>query len=509
MQRYAYALIEIMITLVIIGILCALILRALAGGVRQAEEKATIALITKLDQAMTDRVDALMADRPVPTPAHSTMAALHHRAGKLTRMECPERAQVIARFDYLRAMLPDVFFLRSTVEPIPGLYPVNFASAPFGYTGNATDYMLPIGANAGGIPIKGMFGAAFEVSAGIYKQLGYGPKGYDGSDNNGDGYVDDMCEGAIGLSESEILNIKMRLSRHKHKTARSEMLYAILVEGAGQSGGGLDRDDFTSREVQDTDGDGLLEFVDAWGEPLQYYRWPILFRSDSQKGFPDLAKMRSDIAAGQTPGPYFSVYETREQNPLDPNQTLLAPAWWGKDFNNAVPPEFGAPSGNISAAAMMFMAYFITLVDPIATTGTVASHKTFWDRSTTTKTNYYIRRAYYSRFLILSGGPDKSPGVAQLGVNYRLVDDRKVFPIAGEGALEYERDTSGAAATSTSTASLLVENQAGRVDPNRIGVTQRAKFGGSWRNDTNTLLEYLGEDDLTNHGIQSTGGPLQ
>ncbi len=69
MLRYAYTLIEMMVVLVIIGILCALILRGFGRGVRQAEEKATIALITKLDQAMTDRVDAPMADRPVPTPA--------------------------------------------------------------------------------------------------------------------------------------------------------------------------------------------------------------------------------------------------------------------------------------------------------------------------------------------------------------------------------------------------------------------------------------------------------
>ena len=32
--------------------------------------------------------------------------------------------------------------------------------------------------------------------------------------------------------------------------------------------------EFTAQEVADTDDDGLLEFVDAWGEPLRFYRWP-------------------------------------------------------------------------------------------------------------------------------------------------------------------------------------------------------------------------------------------
>ncbi len=52
------------------------------------------------------------------------------------------------------------------------------------------------------------------------------------------------------------------------------MLYALLVEGRGPLGSVFSRDDFTDREVQDTDGDGLPEFVDAWGQPLQFFRWP-------------------------------------------------------------------------------------------------------------------------------------------------------------------------------------------------------------------------------------------
>ena len=63
-------------------------------------------------------------------------------------------------------------------------------------------------------------------------------------------------------------------TNHTHVTARSEMLYAILVEGRGPWGSVFSRDEFTDREVQDTDGDGLPEFVDAWGQPLQFFRWP-------------------------------------------------------------------------------------------------------------------------------------------------------------------------------------------------------------------------------------------
>src|SRR5258708_3543140 len=133
MVRRGFTLIELIIVIVIIGILMAFILRAAMGGVRRAEEKATIALIAKLEQAMTDRVDALTAHRAEPTPAHYTMAALHHRGAK--RIESVERAQVIAQFDSPRSLLPDVFFVRSTAVPIPGCYPRNFPAVPFAAAG--------------------------------------------------------------------------------------------------------------------------------------------------------------------------------------------------------------------------------------------------------------------------------------------------------------------------------------------------------------------------------------
>ena len=41
---------------------------------------------------------------------------------------------------------------------------------------------------------------------------------------------------------------------------------------------------FHGSEVADTDGDGLLEFVDAWGRPIQFLRWAPAFNdSDIQQ----------------------------------------------------------------------------------------------------------------------------------------------------------------------------------------------------------------------------------
>lgn len=515
-RRHAFTLIELLIVMVIIGILIALILKAMMGGVRAAEEKATIALVAKLEQAMTDRVDALTTYRAEPTPWHHRLASLYNPNAAYDdyaykAIANPQRAQAIAQFDFIRAQMPDVFVVMSDSPSITagGDYPINFAGISFG--GKST---LPLGADNGANgTITGMFGAAFEVAGGIYKQLGYHPNGYDGSDNDGDGFTDDSFEGLKDLPAADQAMVRARLGKHTHKTARSEMLYALLVEGGGVYGSSFDKDDFTSKEVQDTDGDGLMEFVDAWGEPLQFYRWPILYRSDAQKGFPDVAKLMLDVNASNKPGPYSSVYEAREQNPIDPNQTLLDPAWWGSGFNSgAKPSEFAANSGAISGQAMTFMRYFgPCLVDPTALAAGAPSANTFWDRSDDpnpkTTGPIYARRAFYSRFLILSGGPDRMPGTAQLLVNYRGIDDRSSIETP-TGSISGPRDASGAA-VGFSVPALLLESQGGKVDLNRDSLGKLSVFAANGRNDTNSQLEFYSQDDISSHNLQGIGGALQ
>lgn len=54
----------------------------------------------------------------------------------------------------------------------------------------------------------------------------------------------------------------------------SEMLYWVMTQADTFGVPTVDDSEFTSAEIADTDGDGRLEFVDAWGQPLRFYRWP-------------------------------------------------------------------------------------------------------------------------------------------------------------------------------------------------------------------------------------------
>ena len=58
------------------------------------------------------------------------------------------------------------------------------------------------------------------------------------------------------------------------KAESSELLYFTLTKLAVFGASPVGDDEFLTGEVADTDNDGMLEFVDSWGEPLRFYRWP-------------------------------------------------------------------------------------------------------------------------------------------------------------------------------------------------------------------------------------------
>lgn len=58
----------------------------------------------------------------------------------------------------------------------------------------------------------------------------------------------------------------------------AECLYLIVMGGIGEDADA--REVFRAADSADTDGDGLREFVDGWGKPIYWVRWPIGFKSD-------------------------------------------------------------------------------------------------------------------------------------------------------------------------------------------------------------------------------------
>lgn len=58
----------------------------------------------------------------------------------------------------------------------------------------------------------------------------------------------------------------------------SELLYLLIASSQYSGGSALEL--FRPSEVGDPDGDGLLEFIDAWGNPIHWIRWPAGYPGD-------------------------------------------------------------------------------------------------------------------------------------------------------------------------------------------------------------------------------------
>jgi prepilin-type N-terminal cleavage/methylation domain-containing protein len=501
-----FTLIEMSIVILIIGLLMAFVLAASFSATESARVRATQALITKLNAGLEDRLEALLATQVTPNGAHKFLGVISTANLGLSSaqqtvlawgLRSPnnqgdQRAQVLARIDQIKAEFPDVFFLDPNYVSNDPLHPIKFGGVPYNPNGNSLSpsdahYVLPMGNSVApayvpdsidpstGNPIltgpggfipgitnpvgTGINGASYAAAASLYKLVGYTPRGCDGVDNNQDGYVDDLNEGSQdadgSLNGGAQARITTFLANHRHKTARSEMLYAILIEGVGPLGNVFSREEFRDNEVGDTDNDGVPEFIDGWGEPLQFFRWPVWHRSGVQKG----------------DAPY-GAFESRQQNALDPNGQLVALPWWCNNSSPSTP----------SASCLIVQTLFGPLYDRNWVAG--LSPQTYaWDRSGASP-----RRAYFTRFLIISSGPDRKVGVPML------------------------TDTTIQSQTAQITTQCLVgsptsgvpgENWAMLLDPSDLP---------AWwdpNGDPGSIDEDYSLDDITNQELQNKAGGIQ
>src|SRR5262249_44165567 len=70
--------------------------------------------------------------------------------------------------------------------------------------------------------------------------------------------------------------------------------------------------------IQDTDGDGIKEIVDGWGNPILFYRFPT----------PDLSWTSMGTMGLQANNPAINSTKGNTcADPLDPNGTLLNSTW--------------------------------------------------------------------------------------------------------------------------------------------------------------------------------------
>jgi prepilin-type N-terminal cleavage/methylation domain-containing protein len=240
--RRGFTLVELLIVISIIAILMSLSVVLLGGLLDQAEEEATSATIQKINRLMEQRIEAF--DRAFKGARRDT-------AVNLTRLTLQDpntdgdtsdgifgvseaSLEILAKKSYFRFEFPQRFEDRVLVN--------------YGDGSSLTTTLVP------GLPNS------------VYVAISA-----------------PAARATLGLPDTTPLDdpaivaaVTTQFANHAAApwTESSELLYFALLKSGSYGAAAVDGDRFTDQEIRDTDNDGLPEFIDAWGQPLRFYRWP-------------------------------------------------------------------------------------------------------------------------------------------------------------------------------------------------------------------------------------------
>lgn len=225
--RLAFTMVELLIVVAIIGVLVGMMAVVASGSIKKAREAATTALIQKIDGLLDDRIKGFIRVADAKNPTFKQLVDARELLLKTGNFYGVSRKalEAVARKDFFRANFPQRYsdFPAVTASgPLAGV-PTRILTDPT---------LVPEDANVNGV-----------LDA--------------GEDTNGNGVLD----GYIHF-------------KHKPETESAALLYFMLTKMPVFGAAPVGESDFTTSEVRDTDGDGLQEFVDGWGHPLRFYRWP-------------------------------------------------------------------------------------------------------------------------------------------------------------------------------------------------------------------------------------------
>ncbi|MDA0591065.1 MAG: type II secretion system protein, partial [Planctomycetota bacterium] len=230
--RFGFTLIELLIVIMIIGILTSAFVVSVNSLFRSARITRTTATLQKIDGILADRQKGL------------------------------ERAFAGATF---RQFAKRQYLIRQ-------------------YRGFTVDYKGATLVTLNRVP--GLSEKASEVLSRKDWQRYYFPQGFadyiiaaqlmglneDKGDPLNGAVADDGIPDRIQIANKDNSNFDM--SKHTPETESAEMLYFSLTNLEVFGVPPIGDDAFNTQELQDTDGDGLLEIVDGWDNPVRFYRWP-------------------------------------------------------------------------------------------------------------------------------------------------------------------------------------------------------------------------------------------
>lgn len=287
-HRGGFTLMELLIVVAIITILMTLTLVVMAGITEQAEEEATKTTVLKVSRLLEERIEAF------------------DRAFDGSRRDIYVRSTVLllraidARFDH---------FLRNPDEAPPA---IRFLAYKAAYRFEMPQRMVELNVGGGATPTgPGLTAQVTDPTNGlpnvIYRRIAY-PTAQTQLIQEGNPTPTD-AEINTRVSENWATHLASEAAAHQsdgddvHSTESAELLYYMLTQSGSFGSTSSNIDQFKSSEIADTDNDSLPEFVDAWGHPLQFYRWPTrLFDPTAPNPFiPDFSDPADPTEVDPTP----------------------------------------------------------------------------------------------------------------------------------------------------------------------------------------------------------------
>lgn len=249
-DRKAFTLLELLIVMGIIAILMSLTFSVMYGLTSQAEAEATAATIRKVDGVLQQRIDAFN---------RAFKGARKDAAADIMRLKLAQQN--------IHGVREEVIEILAKKRSFRFEFPQRMAERYIEEHSSTTPR------------VSGMADSVFTAIAAPYarEQL--------------------IAEGDPNPSDTAVRDrVVSNWAKHDPTTESAEMLYFALTSSASYGVGAVDSDRFNEREVADTDEDGLPEFVDAWGQPLRFYRWPtrLIDMNPPSPFLPDLADPADD-----------------------------------------------------------------------------------------------------------------------------------------------------------------------------------------------------------------------
>jgi len=371
-----FTLLELLMVITIIGVLTTLSVTVMIGIDTQAKEAATITTIRKIDGLLEQRMQAFdrSFERGGPFKERYMQAArsLLRQDNLYQAAEDDSIVEILARKVGMRHLFPqrheDLLLLNFDVTGSTEL-------TDFDTTGD----------------IKAV-----------------GSRSIDANDNRMADIVERSAADASKLAIAYPPNLDNGNAYINDSTVSAELMHFFMIHSASLGAGDAISDQFSTSEIADTDDDGLLEFVDAWGRPLRFYRWPTqMIDTNPPAGFqPFLASVEAtDVDPMPDNDPLTDNTRGRE---ITKNERLVATIM----IKGMPPAPFSLPNGAVPRDLL--------LSDPDDPVGVLYRAMEEWGglpgytgptfNTEFNETNYHTPDTYHTP-LIVSSGADETLGL--------------------------------------------------------------------------------------------------